>query len=431
MYRHSAQGSAGRTLALCIAAVLVVLGAAGLPANAGAAPLAGRWEARGSGGARVTFVVVPAGKRDVVADVVVFCRMNGQAAFEDWSESIGPATTLIGPDGRITPLGGPEAIQGRLDQRSGVISSSASYAGGAGCSDSAYRGLRARHLGPVVARDGQWSWIGSLGSSGSMEVYGGGALIKVAGTFVGPPSPQAPQVGPCTPTLPGIFGPRFSLRTSRSGRFNASLVSGAFGYASSVRLRGGFAGPTRAAASYVGALAYPGYTCGSVGFIVATLRRPAPPYEPIYDPRTRRTSIQPRRPRPPRQRFPRSGPERNSFRCDLRRPSRPYDLCRAYPRREGDATRWVLLRHGARTWGFRHIQRRRGFSAKTDAYIAMTVARGSWDPASRRFERSYRGGGRACKFRVVDTGDPKGVITAYVVGPSRQGPVSLCPQRVG
>jgi hypothetical protein len=86
----------------------------------------------------------------------------------------------------------------------------------------------------------------------------------------------------------------------------------------------------------------------------------------------------------------------------------------------------VLLRHGDSRWGFRHIRRRRGFSAKTDAYIARTVSRGRWEPDKRRFARTYRGRGRSCTFRVVDAGDPKGIITAYVVEPGEQGPVSLC-----
>ena len=415
--------SSARRLLPLVALALVL----GQPTLAFSDPLPGLWEARGPGGARVTFVVVAAGHERIAADPVVFCGPAGEPAW-DWGQVWRRWQTEVKPSGRIVDISSPTILAGRLATRSGSVTSSVEQAPSrTSCSPQSFERMRARHVGPVKLRDGLWSFAGTLGSSGPMEVYGGGTLVTLAGTFVGPPSPQAPEVGPCLPTLPASFGSRWALAVSRGGAFGGPLESGMFGYASRVSLAGGFGGPTRGAAVYVGGLTYPGYVCGASGFIVAQLRRPAPPYEKIYHPRSQTNSPQPRLPGLPRVRAPRSGKEPNSFRCDVRRPDGAYDFCRAYPRTEGETTRWVVLRHGDKAWGLRHIERRRGFSAKTDSYIARTVARGEWDPAAKRFERAYRGRGRKCRYRVVDEGDPKGIITAYVVEPGKQGPVSRCP----
>jgi len=166
------------------------------------------------------------------------------------------------------------------------------------------------------------------------------------------------------------------------------------------------------------------------GLLEASLVRAAPSYKysiPAHpgDGQVKRV----RTGRPPAARFPRHGPEANTFRCDFRKPDKPYDLCRAYPRPEAGAIRWVNLRHGTNAFGFRHLQHRRGFSAKTDRYIAATVRAGVPNPdtGAIRWERNYSRAGKTCQFRVVDTGDPKGILTAYVIDGKKQGPVSLCP----
>jgi hypothetical protein len=203
-----------------------------------------------------------------------------------------------------------------------------------------------------------------------------------------------------------------------------------FGIVSRVGIHGRIASPTRLAAVNLGFFTYGAeYTCSAPGLFAATLVRPAPRYEPYYTGGQHDPKYQPRLPRPPRHRFPATGRERDDFRCDFRRPAGPNDLCRAYPRKEQGTTRWVQLKWGNARRGFRHIRARRGFSLKTDRYIARTVASGEPTPqgTTTKYEKTYHSRGRSCRYRVIDAGQPKGIISAYVIEPSKRGYVSLCP----
>jgi hypothetical protein len=264
--------------------------------------------------------------------------------------------------------------------------------------------------------------IGSFPETrGEWRTYGGGTLLQWSGTFA---APAPPPVLHCQP----VSFVR-SIPLGAKGRVRDTYAD-ALGATTRVRIRGYFSG-SHAAGSYVGNFVLdPRYPCTSLGFWLADLiwrpRYELPSDRPGGKPLT---DVEVPVSTPPKG--PRAGPEPNTFRCDVRKPHRPYDPCRPYRRRGPGGGRIVWLRWGTTQhggWGFRHIVARRGFSARTDRYIAATLARGRRDPKDRsRIFRRFKGHGRSCTFRVILGAAAKGIISAYRVDGSKQGNVSGCP----
>jgi hypothetical protein len=99
------------------------------------------------------------------------------------------------------------------------------------------------------------------------------------------------------------------------------------------------------------------------------------------------------------------------------------DLCKVYV----TSGRQTNLLWGNKKFGFRHIRKRHGFSVKTDALIAFTLAtRPDPQPNGQTlYERRFGSGAASCVVRAVV--DPNvGLYTAFVLG-YKDGRFSRCP----
>jgi hypothetical protein len=420
-------------------ATVAVLAWAAAPAVA--APALGRWEARGAGGARLVFTVIGAEGHRYVAHLVSFCGRRGEPEFDDWGVP-GPTRDWnvqeLGANGHFETgeVGGPKRIRGVLHDRRGQVHAHpwSLLAQTERCPASAYANLRARAIGPATVHDGVWRVVGTFGTTAQLRTYGGGALVQWSGTFGGVPPPKYPEL-PCQPVV---------IRDStpiRARRFHDSYADALGGF-TQASISGAFVTPTLAAGSYRSSFSYYDYVCtsGLFGVWVAELKR-----RPGYSLTPDRAGAEPPVVHVPytEPKAPRTGPEPNTFRCAYRqangpgRPDRPFDRCRPYARRKRGVLRLIWLRYGTtrgrRPWGYRHIAAKRGFSAKTDRYIAQTVARGTAHQVrkppqgpSTMFVRTFRGHGRKCDFNVL-TDERHGIITAYRTDAPKLGYVSGCP----
>jgi hypothetical protein len=431
----------GQGAGIAIAAVLIALGlVAAAPAHG--APREGRWVANGDG-VRIAFVVTRANRRLIATHPVAFCGDYGEpVGGEDFRRrnagDVGhwfdAGYALVARGGRLRSQGAP--ISGRLLRTRGRLTWNTKRAldvpppvGGGSCPASAYRQLRARRVGPVRIRDGLWHLAGTLGSEGWLEVYGGGSLVRFGGTFVGPPSPQVPEAGPCLVNAGGSAAGAFGHAVPapiHGAAFTGGATVDIVGIVDTIAFIGAFTAADWAYGTFDGLFNYAGqYTCGAAGFWLARHKR-----GPRYFPEPRGRGPRPPRPgpAPPGDQWPAPPPAGdNDFRCtqgsEDDEPAAS-ELCKTYVR---SASESITLLWGNRQYGFRHIRRRHGFSTKADALIAQTLT-ASPDPQPNgtiRYERQFSADGRSCVVRAV-VRPSIGVYTAFVLG-YPDGRFSRCP----
>ncbi len=277
-------------------------------------------------------------------------------------------------------------------------------------------------------KDGFWDLRGTLGSFGWLEVYGGGSLVQLGGTFIGPPSPEFPEVGPCQVTAGGV-GAAVSAGSVpapiEGSEFDGGVAVDVFGIVDKIIFSGRFTQADWAYGSFGGVFSYAGgYTCGADGFWLARHKQGVK-YTHVphgAGPRPRR-----RAPKPPHEHWPKpppTGPQ--DFRCSQgsEKHSVAGDLCRVY----AGGNRQTNLLWGNKKFGFRHIRKRHGFSVKADGLIAFTLAAARPDPqpdGKTFYERQFGSGDASCVVRAVV--DPTvGLHTAFVLGYA-DGRFSRCP----
>jgi hypothetical protein len=428
---------AGLALALTLVAIFAIVGVA--PAQA--KPREGRWVATGQG-VQVNFVVTRAKGRLIAAHPVLFCGSYGEAVGEDFRPPslIDPGSSfesdfaVIGRGGRFRRLGEGQLF-GRVHGRRGVIRWRSDNGvevppelGGAVCPATAYRKLRAREVGPVRIEDGFWDLRGTLGSFGWLEVYGGGSLVQLGGTFIGPPSPEFPEVGPCQVDAGGV-GAAFSSGSVPApiagSEFNGGVTVDVFGIVDAIQFNGQFTQAGWAYGEFLGVFNYAGeYTCGADGFWIAR-HKEGVRYSHI--PKVRGPRPPRNEPKPPHEHWPNpppKGPE--DFRCSQgsEKASVASDLCKVYIR--GRSVQINLL-WGNKKFGFRHIRKRHGFSLKADSLIAQTL-NSSPDPqpnGTTNYEHKFGSGDASCVVRAV-VAPNVGLYTAFVLG-YPDGRFSRCP----
>jgi lysophospholipase L1-like esterase len=428
-------------LALGLASLALTSAVATAPAQG--APREGRWEAEGDG-VRIDFVVTRADGRLIAAHPVAFCGSYGEpGGLEDFRPAnlLGAGNSFeadyaaIRPGGRFRELGLPQ-LEGRLHGTRGRVTWKTEFPldappelGGASCQPSAYRRLEAHYAGPVRIKDGYWKLQGTRGSKGWLETYGGGALMRLGGTYMGPPSPTYPEVGPCRVSAGGTAAGFAAVAVPApvsAGTFAGGVAVDTFGIIDAISFAGQFTRPDWAYGTFAGFFSYLGeYNCVSAGYWIARHREgvkyvdvpegrgPRPPHDP---------------PEPPSEHWPGAPPiGPNDFRCeqgDEASNPAPTEICKVYVRDPGET---INLLWGNKRYGFRHIRKRHGFSRKTDVLIGQTIT-ATPDPqpdGTINYEREFTADGSSCVVRVVVSPDV-GIHTAFVLG-YPDGRFSRCP----
>jgi hypothetical protein len=422
---------------------LTVLAVA-LATPAHAAPHEGRWVASGHG-VRINFVVTRADGRLVAAHPVGFCGsygepLGGEDFRRDNLAGIGGSFeadyAAIGRGGRFREISTSQ-VSGRLHGGHGRVSWKSKFAldvppelGGASCPPQAYRRLRAHEAGPVRIKDGYWDLKGTLGSDGWLEVYAGGSLVRLGGTYIGPPSPELPEAGPCQVsaggTGAGFFGGAVPAAIEGTA-FAGGVTVDTFGIVDSISFAGSFTGADWAYGTFDGVFNYAGeYTCGSAGYWLAR-QKDGVKYVDVPNGRGPRPSENP--PAPPHEHWPQPPPVgQNDFRCAQGQEDQnpvATDLCKVYVR---SASEQITLLWGNKKYGFRHIRKRHGFSVKADGLIAETLTAATPDPqpnGTTLYEHQFGTGNASCVVRAV-VAPSVGLHTAFVLG-YPDGRFSRCP----
>jgi hypothetical protein len=287
---------------VALAAVVLFGGLAGAgPANAAASVALGRWEGQGTNGGRIAFVVGYERGKLTFADPTVTCGLpeNKSLGFQeqtthffdqDWSPSPNSGAsqltrTRIGARGSFaltTPTPAKKGvalrwkIKGRLRGSRGVIRSDVGELR-KGCS---FANVQVRQIAGQVRADGIYTVSGSRKyTTGTIEVYSGGAVLLFRSTFGGPPEPQVLEVfGPdraelvCSTNMPGGGG--YPLGSDGLIRLTATTSNLAVPL-QHAEIVGGWAGNTAFGGAYTFVYRPPGAKCAPLVGTFAAVRTTA------------------------------------------------------------------------------------------------------------------------------------------------------------
>jgi lysophospholipase L1-like esterase len=211
---------------IILAATIAIVVIAGQVVGAAAAPLLGRWQGRTKDGAGVAFLLGRTKDGEtLLADSVVACPGSVAAdgnglAVETDDYYIGKDETLWRPVGRVHPdgrfdfgeelpwyegkdlsgipdAGYPVINKGSLRHKKGTVSRLPAPIGEEGDPACRIGDVRVHHVDRTVRADGEYTLTSSLGSTGTVDVYAGGAYARLGVDVVAPSGDPEENPSPC------------------------------------------------------------------------------------------------------------------------------------------------------------------------------------------------------------------------------------------
>lgn len=287
-------------LAVVVAAVIAVLAGAA-PAAADASVALGRWEGQGTNGGRIAFVVGYERGKLTFADPTITCGQPDNSSLgvieqtteyfdQDWTPSPNSPTpqltrTPINARGSFAltsrhpvkkgarPIPLHREIKGRLRGSTGTLSSDATEFR----DRCRFSKVQVRQVAGQVRADGIYAVTGSRKyTTGTIEVYSGGAVVLFRSSFGGPPEPQVLETfGPdraefvCSTNMPG--GGAYQLGSDGLIRLQATTSNLAVPL-QHAELLGGWASNTSFAGAYTIIYRPAGAKCAPLAGTFAAVR---------------------------------------------------------------------------------------------------------------------------------------------------------------